>query len=304
MKKLSIVIFLFLIINSLHSQVPGIPIIISPSDSATLCPPYLFDWNDVPTATSYEIRFSTNQSFTQIIVDQIINESQYILPGGVLSTYSYCYWIVRAINNYGNGSWTAVRRVKINALTNPPVLLTPINNIINVSINPVFKWNKVTGATSYKLLISNQSSYDTIYTTDSVYSGHTLQYYTVYYWRVIGINSCGPGNSSTVFNFRTVSSSKINIISTEIPSEYKLHNNYPNPFNPNTIIKYQITNSSKTSLVIYNVTGKEIVTLVNEKQSPGIYEVAFDAGSLPSGVYFYRLQSGDFVDTKKMLMIK
>jgi len=302
MKKFILIILL--LCSSAFAQVPGIPVIISPSDSAALCPPYLFDWNDVPTATSYEIVFSLNLSFSQLIVDQIVNESQYTVSAGVLGTYSYYYWRVRAINSYGNGPWTAVRRVKSGVLANAPVLLTPINSNINVPVNPVFKWNKVTGAFSYKFLISNQSSYDTIYTNDTVYSGHTLQYNTVYYWRVIGINSCGPGNSSTVWNFRTVNSSGINIVSTEIPSEYKLYNNYPNPFNPSTNIKYQITNNRFTTLKIFDILGREIKTLVNEFQKSGIYEVQFSLDGFESGVYFYKLQSGDFSDVKKMILIK
>jgi len=302
MKKFIFVILLFC--TAAIAQVPGIPVIISPGDSAVICPPYLFDWNDVPTATSYEIMISLNQSFSQLVVNQVLNESQYILPEGVISSYSYCYWRVRAINSYGNGQWTAVRRVKSGALASSPVLLIPANATVNVPVNSVFKWRKVTGATSYKFLISSQSSYDTIYLADTVYGGLILQYNTYYYWRVIGINSCGQGNSSMVWTFITISASRIINISSEIPAEYKLYNNYPNPFNPSTNIKYQITNNKFTTLKIFDVLGREVKSLVNEFQKAGIYEVSFDATDLTSGIYFYRLQSGDFTEVKRMVMIK
>lgn len=100
----------------------------------------------------------------------------------------------------------------------------------------------------------------------------------------------------------------INNISSNIPEKYFLYQNYPNPFNPNTKIKYQITNSkyqkAEVTLIVYDIAGKEVATLVNEKQSPGIYEVTFDRGSLPSGIFFYRLTAGNFIETKKMVLIK
>jgi hypothetical protein len=99
--------------------------------------------------------------------------------------------------------------------------------------------------------------------------------------------------------------------SNQFPEKYSLSQNYPNPFNPVTVISYKLAVSSFTSLIIYDVLGKEAATLVNQSQQPGTYEVEFDGSNYPSGVYFYRIElhsdnieSGDFVDTKKMLLIK
>ncbi len=96
----------------------------------------------------------------------------------------------------------------------------------------------------------------------------------------------------------------VNIISTEIPTNYKLFQNYPNPFNPSTNIKYQIVNSSYILLAVYDLLGREISILVNQKQSAGTYEVNFNEGNLSSGIYFYMLTSGNFKDVKKMLLVK
>ncbi|MBK6772260.1 MAG: T9SS type A sorting domain-containing protein [Ignavibacteria bacterium] len=93
-------------------------------------------------------------------------------------------------------------------------------------------------------------------------------------------------------------------ISTEIPEKYSLTQNYPNPFNPETKINYELRVTNYVKLQVYDVVGNEVATLVNEKQSPGTYQVEFDAGSLTSGVYFYRLTSGDFTDTRRMMLIK
>jgi hypothetical protein len=88
------------------------------------------------------------------------------------------------------------------------------------------------------------------------------------------------------------------------PENFALAQNYPNPFNPATTINYQIPAKSNVTLKIFNILGKEISTLVNEEKPAGLYQVNFDASNLPSGVYFYRLQAGNFAETKKMLLLK
>ncbi|MBK7632306.1 MAG: T9SS type A sorting domain-containing protein [Ignavibacteriales bacterium] len=98
-------------------------------------------------------------------------------------------------------------------------------------------------------------------------------------------------------------SNEIEVIVT-IPEKFELSQNYPNPFNPSTKIKYQIVTSNPVSLKIYDVLGNEVATLVNEVQPSGNYEVTFDAASLSSGTYFYKLQTGSLVETKKMLLLK
>ena len=97
-----------------------------------------------------------------------------------------------------------------------------------------------------------------------------------------------------------------NVIEVEVasPSTFSLEQNYPNPFNPSTKIKYSVTQSSNVVLKIYDVLGNEVATLVNEEKPAGSYEVEFNPSSLTSGVYFYKLQAGSFVDMKKMLLLK
>jgi hypothetical protein len=93
-------------------------------------------------------------------------------------------------------------------------------------------------------------------------------------------------------------------ISNIVPTEYKLFQNYPNPFNPTTNIKYQIINNGFVTLKIYDMLGKEVITLVNEKQSPGIYEILWNAAQFPSGVYFYKLLTEKYSDIKRMILLK
>ena len=90
----------------------------------------------------------------------------------------------------------------------------------------------------------------------------------------------------------------------ELPVEYKLLNNYPNPFNPSTVISYQLPANSPVTLKIFDVLGREIATLVNKQQQPGNYKINFNANNLASGIYFYMLKAGNFIQTKKMILLR
>ena len=85
---------------------------------------------------------------------------------------------------------------------------------------------------------------------------------------------------------------------------FYLEQNFPNPFNPSTKIKYQIADAGFVNLRVYDVLGNEVVTLINNEMQAGSYEVEFDASNLPSGIYFYKIQSGSFVETKKMVLLR
>jgi hypothetical protein len=97
-----------------------------------------------------------------------------------------------------------------------------------------------------------------------------------------------------------------NIIEVDagLPKQFALEQNYPNPFNPTTTISYQLPVASQVSLKVYDVLGREVMTLVNGKQEAGVYNLSLNGATLSSGIYFYRLQSGNFVQTKKMMLVK
>ena len=101
------------------------------------------------------------------------------------------------------------------------------------------------------------------------------------------------------------------ILQYSLPTEYKLEQNYPNPFNPTTKIRYSIPSTPLSlgeglgvRLIVYDILGNQVTTLVNEQKEPGYYEVDFNASQFASGVYIYRLQSGSYVSTKKMMVLK
>jgi hypothetical protein len=125
--------------------------------------------------------------------------------------------------------------------------------------------------------------------------------------RVSSRNQCGQGLWSPPYQF-ILPYNGIRKLSNELPKEFQLYQNYPNPFNPSTKIKFEIPKCAFTNLIVYDIVGREVATLVNEKLQPGTYEVEWSAISggtnYPSGVYIYKFISGDYSVTKRMVLIK
>ncbi|MBN1633104.1 MAG: T9SS type A sorting domain-containing protein [Ignavibacteria bacterium] len=137
-------------------------------------------------------------------------------------------------------------------------------------------------------------------------SQNTNHLYSVY--MVDALTGYAVGANGTIVKTVTGGVTSAEKIGSEIPAEFELKQNYPNPFNSITNIKFQIPNVGQSSqtvtIKVFDISGKEVVTLVNEKLNPGTYEVKFDSGNLPSGIYFYRMETEKFSETKKLILLK
>jgi hypothetical protein len=96
----------------------------------------------------------------------------------------------------------------------------------------------------------------------------------------------------------------VELIDDELINDFYLEQNYPNPFNPSTIISFAVPKTSNVKLTVYDILGNEISVLIDEELSPGRYSADFDAVNVSSGVYFYRISAGDFIETKKMILLR
>ncbi|MEO8664419.1 MAG: T9SS type A sorting domain-containing protein [Ignavibacteria bacterium] len=154
---------------------------------------------------------------------------------------------------------------------------------------------------------SNSGSPLVIVTTATSYSwfvpGRKFRVFGIIYTSVTfngipfgGTKFVNYNNNSTPIGIRNISS--------EIPDGYMLSQNYPNPFNPSTNLEFGIADLGFVSLRVYDMVGKEVATLVNANLNPGIYKYDFDASGLTSGIYYYTLRVNEFVETKKMLLVK
>ena len=192
-----------------------------------------------------------------------------------------------------------------------PVLISPPMDTVITTLTPLLNWHNTPYAVDYRLKIASEPSFNTLVVDQlGIQESHyqvpsgLLFFDSTYYWRVWARNGFGNSAYSLVWFFRTTFPTGLSTTGNEAPDEYKLYNNYPNPFNSSTKINFDIKDQTNVSLIVYDMLGRNVETLVNEVLQPGTYEYSFAADKLTSGVYFYRIITDEFVDTKKMLLIK
>jgi plastocyanin len=170
---------------------------------------------------------------------------------------------------------------------------------LTIGVGDIVRWRNITGIHN---VVADDNSF-----TSGAPSSSNWEYEFVFNNTGINPYYCslhgGPGGVG-MSGVITVEATT-NITNEAISSyKYDLEQNYPNPFNPSTTIKYQIEFSEPVSLKIYNILGNEVAELVNEVKQAGNYSVSFDARNITSGVYFYKLQAGSFVQARKMIILK
>ncbi len=208
-------------------------------------------------------------------------------------------------------------------------LVSPENNSTVLITNPQLKWEQSSDTRicypweiQYDIHISTDESFTNpiieIGIEDTTINSPELTPGINYYWKIEAKNISGGSLWSSSVNQFYVDPNAVTFIDEEndkLPIDFSLSQNYPNPFNPITKISYQLPVAGEITIKVYDVLGNEVATLVNENKSAGFYETQFDPGSsikhLPagrqspaSGIYFYRLQAGDYVETKKMIFLK
>lgn len=227
-------------------------------------------------------------------------------PGGTGQTYiintdefTYNYQGYSVVIDNGSGTWNAPPAV--------PSVITGDGQIFTV-LPACFYFTPISGIL-YKMKVTSDSLGVNIVQQQTGITSSPVCLYglpngTYWFW-IAGYYSNPAYQTGWVKRkFVIQTSTGINPISGEIPKEYKLGQNYPNPFNPVTSIKFAIPKQEFVTLKVYDMLGKEVVTLVNSTKSAGNYIVDFNAAEISSGTYFYRLKAGEFTEVKKMTIIK
>lgn len=189
-------------------------------------------------------------------------------------------------------------------------LVSPSNNMREIPVQPTLAWQAAPGATSYHLQVASTSLFDSVAMAfdragiaDTSYQISELQGDRFYFWRVRAGNAIGESDWSMVWRFRTRVVTDVAEFA-ETPRQFSLEQNYPNPFNPITTIAFELPEDGAAQLTIFNAVGQQVVVLVDQAMRAGRHEVNFDASTLATGVYFYRLRFGEQVLTKRMLFAK
>ncbi|MFH0736786.1 MAG: T9SS type A sorting domain-containing protein [bacterium] len=297
-------------INSIAFSITAFiaPQVIRPLNGNVCYPndPTVFEWTPVLGANYYSVDVSTDSLFTNYVYQ---NGSILSTPHEVtgLENNKKYFWKVSSGNEIFPNLYSGI----MNFITQlaKPVLIAPLNNSINVPTPVNISWSVSESADKYHLQICKNIFFNNNVINDSLltnnyYQAAGLELNKIYYWRVRSGNQNGYSKYAQYYKFQTWPFVSVNEDQSGIPNEFALMNNYPNPFNPGTTIKYQIPVSCKVVLEVYSITGEKVTTLVDEVQNAGYYNVDFNISSLSSGIYMYKIQAGNFSTIKKMMILK
>lgn len=304
------------------------PLLITPEYSAkNQHVPIEFTWNEVYGAAGYRLYVSNSltgwNSLDGFYMDSIVYDSG-TLPGnstthlwtpsdpGVLQPAKIYYWSVQSEGENGPGFATSPFKF-ITGLTAAETF-KPELTIVDTTPVIRFEWGEVERATHYRIMVSqSDSGFDPDYgfpdpvldveLRSLVYEWDNVEEETEYFWSVKARHTSGfESRFSAVRSFTTRNGVVGVYASRALP--FSLGHNHPNPFNPSTTIDFSLTHESTVNLSVLNSAGQLVTTLISGQISAGYHSVVWNAAGMPSGIYIYRLTADDFIDMKKMMLIK
>ena len=274
----------------------------------------LFKWSNVAGATNYRLQVSAFSNFSVLWIDKYVTDTLYQTPNGVLAYNSRYFWKVKSLRAGDSSSFS-----------NPNYFFT---RIFPYSLDmPEFESSRMLDLTGL-ISTGTKASYYIEFSKDTLFDNPVFKMgdikgevteldmeqfdeYSTYFWRLC-LNGDKPV-CSDIHVFATYLTKQSQLMSlrgkTIIPERYALYQNYPNPFNPVCRIRFDLpqfgnSGTENVKLAVFDLLGREIEVLVNDNMKPGSYEVSWDAGDLPSGIYICHLRTTMFSDTKKMVLIK
>jgi hypothetical protein len=256
-------------------------------------------WRKVEYAAQYRIQISRNQTFSPLAIPTATTSDTVITLSGLVEGQKY-YWRVQAENIAGPGPWSDTPDFTI--IVAPTDLVLQITGSDEITLT----WTD-NSSVEDGYVIERKQSPDTVYSvldtlkgSGNEYTDTNLEQGQTYTYRVKAYKDSAESDYSNEASLILVGIKE----QKEIPTKYSIDQNYPNPFNPTTKIKFALPKTALTKIIIYDLLGREIKTLISKELEAGYHEINLDANNLTSGIYFYRIQSGDFISTKKMMLMK
>ena len=255
-------------------------------------------WNKVTNAAQYLVQIATEQTFASIFKSASTPDTTYSFSW--FSEGKKYYWRAQASNLAGTGSWSDVE--------NFTLLYTPTNLALQISgSNEITLTWKDNSTIKDGYIIEREQSPQTSFTVIDTLKGSGTEYIDknveqgqTYTYRIKAFKDSLESEYSNEASLLV----DVKVEKKGIPTEYSISQNYPNPFNPTTKIKFALPKAGLTKITIYDLLGREIRTLINKELQACYHEINIDVHNLPSGVYLYRIQSGNFIQTKKMILMK
>ncbi|WP_158278594.1 T9SS type A sorting domain-containing protein [Rhodohalobacter mucosus] len=282
---------------------PDAPALRSPTDGSidvALAPQ--FSWSSVDA--DYYILHVSGSNPSEMVLEEQVNDTSFT-PSVNLSEGRNHQWRVRGVKDGVEGTWSPIW--SFTTLENSgnngkgPQKITPAKDEKNTSKKQKFEWQSVEGADAYEIEVTSVEEQQVVIdeiVTDTTYTpGQDFQPNHRYEWRVRAIINGQAEEWGDSWAFTTGD----DVLATKV----ELEQNYPNPFNPSTNIRFALTQQQEVSLKVYDMAGRLVATLLNgELLGAGPYSVTFDAQSMASGIYFYRIITPREVVTRKMTLMK
>jgi hypothetical protein len=293
--------------NVIRLEVPTPPVLIAPSFAGTGIPDSVrMTWSPTRPSSSYHVQVAKDSLvWTALAVnDSTVADTSYAIAG--LDGLTRYFWRVRAINAAGKSGFSTTGMFTTGFPT-APVPLSPPNLTVGLSPALTLRWAPAPVATTYRVQLSAAIDFstlekDTTGLVDTSLSVSGLAWNKIYNWRVRASNGSGTGPWSPTFRFKTTVQTDVDVQS--LPATFSLSQNFPNPFNPETHVRFTVPRESSVRITVFDVLGREQAVLIDGDLPAGVYTVRWDASGVASGMYILRMQSGDFTETRRMLLLR
>jgi hypothetical protein len=262
-------------------------------------------WRRQAGALLYRVQLDSTGTFEDgQLLFNVQTRDTFAVPTGLVAQKTYSWRVIAA--NQAAESPASPTRTFTTGWLKPPIPLFPVNKT-NIARLTTFQWSS-NGATQYhlravdyitRITVLDTTTVDTMLTSTTVFAATT-----VHLWYVQASNPYGESDWSAESRYRTGAVLDVSSAERDVPERFALEQNFPNPFNPSTVIPFQLPAASMVRLAVYDLLGREVALLVYDQKAAGKYEVRLDGKALASGVYLCRLIAGNYRETRKIVLMR